>query len=83
MFCFVEMPLMVGGGDGRAATNVMCCFLLTLAAAVVLSSAGVAASPDEHKPVQEQPPQDVQAVSWFSPTAPLTVVGSLKLTVPG
>ncbi|KAM3875963.1 putative divalent cation/proton antiporter TMEM165 [Diretmus argenteus] len=50
------MPLLVGGGDGRAGRRVMC-VLLPLAA-VVLLSAGVAGIPEEHKAVQEQPPQE-------------------------
>lgn len=47
---------MVSGGDGRAERNVMC-VLLPLAA-VLLLSVGVAASPEEQKPVQEQLPQE-------------------------
>lgn len=50
------MPVMVGGGDRRADRNVMC-VLLPLAV-VLLLSVGVAASPEEPKPVQEQPVQE-------------------------
>ncbi|XP_042272510.1 transmembrane protein 165 isoform X1 [Thunnus albacares] len=55
------MPVMVGGGEGRTDRNVMC-VLLPLAA-VLLLSVGVAASPEEQKPVQEQPPQEQKASS--------------------
>lgn len=52
------MPLMVGGGNGRADRNVMC--VLFLLAAVVLLSVGVVAVPEEHvAAVQEQPQQEV------------------------
>lgn len=48
---------MVGGGDGRAARNVIC--VLFPLAAVFLLSIGAAALPEEHKQaVQEQPVQE-------------------------
>lgn len=50
------MPLRVSGGDGRAVRNVMC--LLFPLVAVLLLSVGVAATPDEDKAVQEQPPAE-------------------------
>ncbi|XP_074524259.1 putative divalent cation/proton antiporter TMEM165 [Halichoeres trimaculatus] len=50
------MPLRVSGGDGRAVGNVMC--LLFPLFAVLLLSVGVAATPDEDKAVQEQPPAE-------------------------
>lgn len=56
------MSVMVSGGDGRAERNVMC-VLLPLAA-VLLLSVGVAASPEEQKPVQEQLPQEVQVYTF-------------------
>ncbi|XP_060884886.1 transmembrane protein 165 [Labrus mixtus] len=49
------MPLCGSGGDGRA-VNVMC-FLLSLALLLLLS-VGVTATPEEDKPVQEQPPAE-------------------------
>lgn len=68
------MPVMVGGGDRRADRNVMC-VLLPLAV-VLLLSAGVAASPEEPKPVQEQPVQEVQAYTFLNiPIKPFIVVG--------
>ncbi|KAF3835120.1 hypothetical protein F7725_027678 [Dissostichus mawsoni] len=51
------MPLMVGGGNRRADRNVMPVLFL-LSAAVLLLSVGVSAVPEEHKPVQELPPQE-------------------------
>lgn len=60
------MPLMVGGGNGRADRNVMC--LLFPLAAVFLLSVGVAAVPEEHKTgVQEQPAQEVKALTSMLP----------------
>ncbi|KAL1022596.1 hypothetical protein UPYG_G00029700 [Umbra pygmaea] len=52
------MPLLTGGKDGRTKRRVVC-VLLPLAVAVFLS-AGVSGmqTPEEHKPVQEQPQQE-------------------------
>lgn len=49
------MPLMFGGGGGRAHRNVM--RLLFPVVALLLLSVVVDAIPEEQKPVQEQPPQ--------------------------
>ncbi|KAJ7986484.1 hypothetical protein DPEC_G00340360 [Dallia pectoralis] len=53
------MPLLSGGKHGRANKSVWLCVLLPLAVALLLS-AGVAGmqTPEEHKPVQEQPLQE-------------------------
>lgn len=51
------MPVTVGGGDGRTASKLMC--VLSALAAVLFLTAGVTAVPDEHKSVQEQPPEEV------------------------
>ncbi|KAJ4942718.1 hypothetical protein JOQ06_005234 [Pogonophryne albipinna] len=51
------MSLMVGGGNRRGDRNVMPVLFL-LSAAVLLLSVGVSAVPEEHKPVQELPPQE-------------------------
>lgn len=52
------MPLMVGGGNGRADRNVMS--VLFPLAAVLLLSVGVVAVPEEHNAaVQEELPQEV------------------------
>ncbi|KAM7388583.1 hypothetical protein PAMP_024748 [Pampus punctatissimus] len=61
------MPVMVGGGDGRAQRNVIC-VLLPLAA-VLLLSVGVVASPEEQKPIQDQPPHE-QKASSLRPAGP-------------
>ncbi|XP_026201179.1 transmembrane protein 165 [Anabas testudineus] len=50
------MPLMVGGGDGRAASKLM--YVLFPLAAVLLLTVGVAAVPEEQKAVQEQPAEE-------------------------
>lgn len=50
------MPLLVGERDGRSNRSVLCVLLPLVA--VVLFSSGVASTPEEHKPVQEQPQQE-------------------------
>ncbi|XP_041647362.1 transmembrane protein 165 [Cheilinus undulatus] len=50
------MPLLVNGGGGRAVKNVM--NLLFPLVLVLLLSVGVAATPEEDKPVQEHPPAE-------------------------
>ena len=65
------MPFMVGGGDRRADRV---CFLLLLSA-VFLLSVGVAAIPEEQKSVQEQPPQEVNALTSHLPIKYFIVIG--------
>lgn len=58
------MPVAVSGGDGRARRNVM--LVLCPLAALLFLSATVSAIPEEHKPVQEQPVQEVRAFDLLS-----------------
>ncbi|XP_030583200.1 putative divalent cation/proton antiporter TMEM165 [Archocentrus centrarchus] len=51
------MPLAAGRGDGGANRNAMC-VLFPLTAVLLLLSVGVTAIEEEHKSVQEQPPQE-------------------------
>ena len=55
--CVVEMPFLFDGRDERANRRVMC--VLLAGVVLVLFSVGVAGTPEEHKPVQEQLPQEV------------------------
>ncbi|XP_028259136.1 putative divalent cation/proton antiporter TMEM165 [Parambassis ranga] len=70
------MPLMVAGRYGRANKNVMS-VLLSLAA-VLLLSVGVVAIPEESKPAQEQPPQELKASSPHPEVPAVSEDGSPK-----
>lgn len=55
-------PTVGRGGGGRSASSVMC--VLLQLAAVLLLTVGVSAIPEEHKPAQEQPPEEVQPSTY-------------------
>lgn len=58
------MPLMVGGGNGRAGRKMMCASL-RLVAVFLLSVRVVAVPEDNVAAVQEQPPQEVVCFPGF------------------
>ncbi|XP_046892700.1 transmembrane protein 165 [Hypomesus transpacificus] len=63
------MPFLFDGRDERANRRVMC--VLLAGVVLVLFSVGVAGTPEEHKPVQEQLPQEK-----VTTVHPISVVGS-------
>lgn len=68
------------GRDGGASRNAMC-LLFPLAAVLLLLSVGVTAIEEEHKSVQEQPPQEVKGFTSLSLIKCFAVVdGKMTLT---
>lgn len=67
------MPLAVGGG--RTASSLMC--VLFSLAVVLLLTVGVAAIPEEHKPAQEQPPEEVHSSTSLFPVNIFIVIGRM------